>query len=90
MLRAPCPTAETTPRWRGSCTLETEWANRKYYPTRDEAKADALNYTERFYSTRRMHSTVGYLSPNYNALHVNRVSGELERGQSPIRSWTVY
>ena len=31
--------------------------------TRDQAKADVLDYIERFYNVRRRHSTLGYLSP---------------------------
>ena len=33
------------------------------YRTRDEAKADVFDYIERFYSPKRRHSTIGYLSP---------------------------
>ncbi len=31
--------------------------------TRDEARADVFDYIERFYNTKRRHSTIGYLSP---------------------------
>jgi len=44
-------------------TLKTERMSRKYYRRRDEAKADAFDFIERFYNTRRMHSTLDYLSP---------------------------
>lgn len=44
-------------------TLKTERMGRKYYRTRDEARADAFDYIERFYNTRRRHSTLSYVSP---------------------------
>lgn len=44
-------------------TLKTERMARKHYRTRNEAKADAFDFIERFYNTRRRHSTLGYLSP---------------------------
>jgi Integrase core domain len=44
-------------------SLKTERCNRKVYSTRDQAKADVFDYIERFYNTRRRHSTIGYLSP---------------------------
>ncbi len=44
-------------------SLKTERVARKTYRTRDEAKADVFDYIERFYNTRRRHSTIGYLSP---------------------------
>jgi putative transposase len=37
--------------------------SRKVYRTRDEAKADAFDYVERFYNPYRRHSTIGYVSP---------------------------
>ena len=44
-------------------SLKTERTARKRYRTRDEARADVFDYIERFYNTRRRHSTIGYLSP---------------------------
>ena len=44
-------------------SLKTERTARKVYPTRDDAKADVFDYIERFYNTKRRHSTIGYLSP---------------------------
>ena len=35
----------------------------KIYRTRDQARADVLDYIERFYNPRRRHSTIGYISP---------------------------
>ena len=36
---------------------------RRIYRTRDDARADVFDYIERFYNTKRRHSTIGYLSP---------------------------
>ena len=44
-------------------SLKTERIARKVYRTRDEARADVFDYVERFYNTKRRHSTIGYLSP---------------------------
>jgi transposase InsO family protein len=32
-------------------------------PFRERAKADVFDYIERFYNSKRRHSTIGYLSP---------------------------
>ena len=45
-------------------SLKTERTARKVYKTRDDAKADVFDYSERFYNPKRRHSTLGYLSPN--------------------------
>ena len=44
-------------------SLKTERIACRIYRTRDEARADVFDYIERFYNTKRRHSTIGYLSP---------------------------
>lgn len=44
-------------------SLKTERLSRRYYRTRDEARADTFDYIERFYNLRRRHSTIGSISP---------------------------
>ncbi|MBB3771665.1 transposase InsO family protein [Angulomicrobium tetraedrale] len=44
-------------------SLKTERTARKAYRTREDARADVLDYVERFYNRRRKHSTLGHLSP---------------------------
>jgi len=44
-------------------SLTAERIARKTYRTRNQAKAEALDYIERFYNPIRRHSTLGYLSP---------------------------
>lgn len=45
-------------------TLKTERTNGNLYRTRDEARNDAIDYIEMFYNSRRLHSFIGYKSPN--------------------------
>lgn len=45
-----------------SCQQErVQWGN---YQTRNEAQQDILNYIVMFYSSQRLHSYLGYTSPN--------------------------
>ena len=45
-------------------TLKTERTNCVLYRTRDEARSDVVDYIEMFYNSRRLHSSIGYNSPN--------------------------
>ena len=46
-------------------TLKTERVYlQKIYETRDSARADIVAYTETFYNSERLHSSLGYRSPN--------------------------
>ncbi|MEI3615038.1 IS3 family transposase [Pseudogracilibacillus sp. SO30301A] len=45
-------------------TLKKELVYRHRFKTREEAKIEIWKYIARFYNERRMHSTLGYLSPN--------------------------
>ena len=44
-------------------TLETERTDRKIHRSRNQARADVFDFIERFYNSKRRHSTIGYLSP---------------------------
>jgi putative transposase len=44
-------------------SLKIERVHQRSYTTRQEVRADIFDYIERFYDTRRRHSTIGYLSP---------------------------
>jgi putative transposase len=46
-----------------SSSLKTERIRGQLDRTRDTARADVVDYIERFYNTIRRHSTIGYLSP---------------------------
>ena len=45
-------------------TLKTERTNGSLYPARDGAKTDVIDYIEMFYNSHRLHSFIGYKSPN--------------------------
>jgi putative transposase len=44
-------------------TLKVERVHRCRYQTRDQARADIVNWIEGFYNSRRMHSALNYQSP---------------------------
>jgi len=44
-------------------SLKSERTNGKKYMTREQAKADIIDYIEMFYNSHRLHSTLGYVSP---------------------------
>ena len=44
-------------------TLKTELVHHEHYRTRDEARASVFDYIEIFYNRKRLHSTLGYMSP---------------------------
>jgi transposase InsO family protein len=44
-------------------TLKVERVHRQRYQTRDEARLDIVNWIDRFYNRRRMHSALDYRSP---------------------------
>jgi transposase InsO family protein len=51
-------------------TLKSEWAHHHTYQTRQEARTDLFYYIEVFYNRRRLHSALGYVSPEtYEQIH---------------------
>jgi putative transposase len=44
-------------------TLKNELANHQHYATREEARRSIFEYIEVFYNRKRLHSSLGYLSP---------------------------
>ncbi|MCP5473473.1 MAG: IS3 family transposase [Rhodanobacteraceae bacterium] len=44
-------------------TLKVECLHRHRFATRDEAKAVIARYIESFYNNRRLHSGIGYQTP---------------------------
>jgi len=59
--KANCWDNAVMERFWGS--LKSERTDGKTYRTREEAKSDVIHYIEMFYNSRRLHSTLGYLSP---------------------------
>jgi transposase InsO family protein len=45
-------------------TLKSEWVHWRSNQTREEAKADIVMYIRIFYNSRRLHSYLGYQSPD--------------------------
>ena len=45
-------------------SLKQEWTAHCQYATRQEARADVIDYIEMFYNSTRQHSYLGYISPN--------------------------
>jgi len=44
-------------------TLKTELVNHEHYATHEEARASIFEYIEVFYNRKRLHSSIGYVSP---------------------------
>ena len=44
-------------------TLKGELVEQRDYLTRDEARADIFQFLEGWYNRRRLHSALGYLTP---------------------------
>jgi len=56
-------------------TLKSEWVYHRAYRTRDQARSDIFYYIEAFYNRRRLHSSLGYLSPEeYELIHTTEGS----------------
>ncbi len=52
-------------------SLKTERTNHRLYRSREEAKRDTIDYIEMFYNSQRLHSYLGYISPNeYESLEL--------------------
>ena len=46
-----------------SSTLKTELVHHERYATREQARASIFEYMEVFYNRKRLHSSLGYVSP---------------------------
>lgn len=46
-------------------TLKVERVYRRRYKTRDDARADIVNWIEGFYNAKRLHSALGYKSVQF-------------------------
>jgi transposase InsO family protein len=59
--RANCWDNAVMERFWGN--LKSERTEGKSYMTREVATSDVIDYFERFYNPKRLHSTLGYVSP---------------------------
>ena len=56
-------------------SLKTELTHNKKYKTIAEARRDIFDYVEVFYNKERLHSTLGYMSPEeYERNHKSQAS----------------
>ena len=56
-------------------TLKSEWVHHRSYRTRDQARSDIFYYIEAFYNRRRLHSSLGYFSPEeFELIHTTEGS----------------
>ena len=44
-------------------TLKTELVHQRDYPDREAARRDLFGYIEGYYNRRRIHSAIGYVTP---------------------------
>jgi putative transposase len=44
-------------------TLKTELVHQRKYPDRSAARRDLFAYIEGYYNRRRIHSAIGYITP---------------------------
>jgi len=60
-------------------TIKTELASQQTYQTREQAKNSIFEYIEVFYNKTRLHSTIGYISPeDYEYLFYKKQRGYKE------------
>ena len=60
-------------------SLKRERLNRRSWPTRREAQTAIFDWIETWYNPRRLHSTLGYLSPiNYEQLNLEKKDSKEE------------
>jgi putative transposase len=63
-------------------TLKNELVHHREYADRDTARRELLAYIEGYYSRRRIHFTIGYITPQHaEAKPHNPVSTFLGEGQ---------
>ena len=57
------PESDNDPMESSFHTLEVELARQLRWPTREDAKRDLFAYIEGYYNRRRIHSALGYKTP---------------------------
>ncbi len=62
-------------------TLKVELVHQRRWATRDEARRDLFSYVEGYYNRQRMHSALGYLSPEQAEQNVASQPRPLKRGK---------
>jgi hypothetical protein len=67
-------------------TLKTELVHHAAYPTREAAKRDLFAYIEGYYNRQRIHSALGYLTPEQAELQAAQTGVHFSGGRSKSRS----
>jgi putative transposase len=63
-------------------TLETELLDRVRFKTRREARMEIFDFIEGFYNRHRLHSSLGYMSPEEFERDHHATIGELTQSES--------
>jgi transposase InsO family protein len=66
---------DNAPVERFFSSLKREWTGDRLYRTRQEAIADVREYVAVYYNSKRLHSTLGYMTPMNYEKRLNKVSG---------------
>jgi transposase InsO family protein len=66
---------DNAPVERFFSSLKREWTGDRWYRTRQEAIADVREYVAVYYNSKRLHSTLGYMTPMNYEKRLNKVSG---------------
>lgn len=66
---------DNAPVERFFSSLKREWTGDQLYQTREEAIADVREYVAVYYNSKRLHSTLDYMTPMNYEKTLNKVSG---------------
>jgi transposase InsO family protein len=66
---------DNAPIARFFSSLKREWTGDRSYRTRQEAMTDVREYVAVYYNSKRLHSTLGYMTPMNYEMILNKVSG---------------
>ena len=66
---------DNAPVERFFSSLKREWTGDRWYRTRQEAIADVREYVAVYYNSKRLQSTLGYMTPMNYEKRLNKVSG---------------
>lgn len=66
---------DNAPVERFFSSLKREWTGNRLYQTRQDAIADVREYVAVYYNAKRLHSTLGYMTPVNYEKRLNEVSG---------------
>ena len=65
-------------------TLKSELVNHQRFATREQARVAVFEYIEGFYNRKRLHSSLGYVSPEAFEASLSIVRGEVHCTRTPL------